>query len=95
MNKDDLSSLRAAFAAFLREARESKGFSSQQASQRMGVTDEIIEEWECGKRPIDLVELRAYCQAIDLPLDKCIAFLEAVLETISDDRGKNTEQGGR
>ena len=81
-NQNDLSNIRTTFATFLLDSREKLGYDRNQVSQRLGVAEKVIEEWECGKRPIDLVELRAYCQAIDLPLDECIAFLDTISEEV-------------
>jgi hypothetical protein len=44
-------------------------------------TDELrVQEWETGKRQIDLVELNVFCQAIGLPMSRFIDELEVKLE---------------
>ena len=83
MNQDKLSKLRAIFAAFLEDARRSKGLTREQVAQRLQVTEDLIEEWECGDRLIDLIELRAYCQAIGLPVKDAVVFLEAISDRLS------------
>ncbi len=84
MNKDELSKLRIAFAAFLEGERKTKGISRHQFAKALELDLRIIVDWESGKRPIDTAELRAYCRVIDLPLEKCTAFMDAAFEHLSD-----------
>lgn len=82
MNSYKISGLRSILAVFLEKARESRGFTRLEVAERLNVSEDIIEEWECGTRLLDLVELRAYCKAIDIPFNKCVAFIEAVFELL-------------
>lgn len=82
--KDKYSQQRVILAAFLADMRKGSGKSQIELAQALGLTEQIIEEWETGKRNMDIAELRTYCQAIDLPLADCIAFLEKMFSQISD-----------
>lgn len=82
--EDKYSQQRVILAAFLADMRKGSGKSQIELAQTLGLTEQIIEEWESGERHIDISELRAYCQAIDLPLADCIAFLEKMFSQISD-----------
>lgn len=64
MNKDKLFALRTIFAAYLGDARQKGGLTRKQVAENMGIDEEIIEEWEAGKRNIDPIELCAFCQTI-------------------------------
>lgn len=84
MNQDNLSKLRAVFGAFLKGARESNRLGLHEVADKLEVAKETVEQWESAKRPIDFVELRAYCLAIGFPLNKCIEYLEAVSKQMLD-----------
>ena len=85
MKQYDLSGLRAIFAVFLETSRKRRGFERSEVAEKMGIDEEIIEQWETGKRNIDLVELCAFCQAIGLPFEKSIGFIEAVFQLLFSD----------
>jgi transcriptional regulator with XRE-family HTH domain len=84
MKEEVLFKQRVAFAGFLENMRKDKGISRSKVAQCLGLPEQIIKEWECAKRHIDIAELRAYCQVIDLPLVDCMTFLENVLDKLQD-----------
>lgn len=84
MIKEVLSRQRIVLAGFLEDMRKDKGFSRSQVAQCLGLSEQIIEEWECAKRHMDIAELRAYCRAIDLPLINCIEFLEKMFDLLKN-----------
>jgi transcriptional regulator with XRE-family HTH domain len=88
MNKHQVAELRIIFAVFLETARKKHGLTHADVAKRMGATEEIVAQWETGKRDIDIAELRRYCQAVELTLDECIVFLECIF-----DENKHKEAG--
>ncbi|MHB1459285.1 MAG: helix-turn-helix domain-containing protein [Armatimonadota bacterium] len=88
MEKDNLSQQRTVLAAFLEDMRKGNELSRLDLAEKLGITEQIIEEWERGERHMDIAELRAYCLAIDLPLTDCIAFLERIFEKLPGDSGQ-------
>lgn len=85
MEKDKLSTQRLIFGAFLEDMRKTKKQSRSQLAKTLGLTEQVIEEWEQGKRRMDITELRAYCKAVNLPLADCVIFMEKVFDKIPDD----------
>lgn len=80
MNKHEVAELRIIFAVFLGSAREKNDLTQAEVAKRMGVTKEIVAQWEMGERDIDIAELRRYCQAVELTLDECMVFLECIFD---------------
>lgn len=56
------------FLEQLRNAREEKGLTQTDVAQRLGQTQSFVSKVERGERRIDIVELRAFCQAIEISL---------------------------
>ncbi len=79
MDQSKLTKQRVTLAAFLQDARQKRGISPEQVAQRLGMAVDVVERWESGERLIDIVELAAYCQAIGLPVEKCVAFLQDIV----------------
>lgn len=84
MDRNELGKQRVAFAAFLRETRENHGISLSQVAESLGVKEETIEQWELGRRRMDIVELCAYCRAVGLSLDRCAVFMGVTKDEPND-----------
>ncbi|MEB3279205.1 MAG: helix-turn-helix transcriptional regulator [Lyngbya sp.] len=67
------------FLKLLREIRERAGLTQEEIAERLETTQSIISKCERGERRLDIVELKAWCQALDIPLSVFIAEFEKAL----------------
>ena len=67
------------FLEQLRNAREEKGLTQSEVAERLGQTQSFVSKVERGERRIDIVELRAFCSAINVSLTTFIDHIEKVL----------------
>ena len=65
----------------LKEARRQAGLRQVDLAARMGVPQSLISKIEVGERRVDLLELRAICEALGLSLGEFVDRLEKRLET--------------
>lgn len=68
-----------AFLRHLREARREAGLTQVEVGKRLGVAQAIISKCERGERRLDVIELRAYCGALEVSHLDFLADLENVL----------------
>lgn len=54
------------FLEQLRNAREEKGLTQTEVAERLGQTQSFVSKVERGERRIDIVELRAFCIAMQI-----------------------------
>lgn len=54
------------FLDLLREARESGGLTQADVALKLGVTQSFVSKCERGERRLDIIEVRAWCQALDV-----------------------------
>ncbi len=69
------------FLALLREARKMAGLTQEQVGERLHQTQSFVSKCERGERRIDVIELYAFCQAIDISLEDFMQQLRKTLET--------------
>lgn len=69
------------FLRLLREARKKKGMTQAELAERLGETQSWVSKCERGERRVDIVELRAFCQALDVPF---LSFVEALDTELPD-----------
>ena len=69
----------AVFLRLLRQIRERQEVTQEQLAERWGVTQSFISKCERGERRIDALELRSFCQAMDISLASFVAELEQLL----------------
>lgn len=69
----------AVFLRLLRQIRERQEITQEQLAERWGVTQSFISKCERGERRIDALELRSFCQAMDVSLASFVAELEQLL----------------
>lgn len=50
----------------LRKAREKAGLTQEEIASRLGVTQSFVSKCERGERRLDLIEVRAWSQALGL-----------------------------
>lgn len=79
MEKSIYSKDYAVLLALLRAKRHDAGVTQEEIAEQLGTTQSVISKCERGERRLDLVEVRAFCNALDLPLERFISELEAEL----------------
>lgn len=67
------------FLRVLRELREKSGLTQQEFAEKIGETQTFVSKCERGERRVDVVELRAFCRALGVPLSKFVAAFEKSL----------------
>lgn len=70
------------FLTLLRKAREEKGLTQTDLAARLGESQSFVSKVERGERRIDIVELRAFCNAIGIDLPKFVAKIERTLNAL-------------
>lgn len=70
------------FLEHLRKAREEQGLTQTEVAERLGQTQSFVSKVERGERRIDIVELRAFCNAIGIDLPKFVAQIESTLNAL-------------
>jgi len=76
MQKTITSQTYAHFLECLRETREKAGLTQGELAERLGETQSFVSKCERGERRMDIVELRAFCHAMDTTLEKFIRAFE-------------------
>lgn len=69
------------FIEQLRLARKSSGLTQAQVAERLDQSQSFVSKCESGERRMDVIELRAYCLAIEQPILCFLADLEEKLCT--------------
>lgn len=69
------------FLAQLRNAREEKGLTQTDVAQELGQTQSFVSKVERGERRLDVVELRAFCNAIGIQFPRFIAQMDRAITT--------------
>ena len=59
--------------------RKYKMLSQEDVAQKTGISQDIISKIEKGKRRMDVIEMIAYCEALDLSLTELAAKIESRL----------------
>jgi transcriptional regulator with XRE-family HTH domain len=65
--------------ALLREKRTAARLRQSELAEKIGVTQPFVSKYEAGERRLDILELRAVCNALGLSLPAFLAELEARL----------------
>lgn len=58
------------------ETRLNAGLEQQELAARLNVPPSLISRLERGDRRLDVLELRAICQALDVPLEQFLIIFE-------------------
>jgi transcriptional regulator with XRE-family HTH domain len=69
------------FLARLREARLAAGLTQQDVARRLGQRQSFVSKCERGERRVDVIELRAFCQAFGVSLPTFVRRLEVALRS--------------
>jgi transcriptional regulator with XRE-family HTH domain len=77
------------FLKKLKEARRTAGLSQIDMAARLGegATQSFVSKCERGERRIDIAELRAFCQAIGVPLVEFVESVEREIEATTRQAG--------
>lgn len=75
MEKSIYSQEYAAFLKLLKAERVRLGFTQEEIASRLSATQSFVSKCERGERRLDVVELRAWCDALELPLHDFITRL--------------------
>jgi len=76
LSKTRLACEQATFLALLREVRQEAGLRQRDLAERIGVPQSFVSKYESGERRLDIVELRALCAALGMPLSDFVDRLE-------------------
>jgi transcriptional regulator with XRE-family HTH domain len=68
-----------AFLRVLRDTRMRAGLPQSDLARKIGETQTFVSKCERGERRIDVIELRALCQAFGISLAQFVAALERTL----------------
>lgn len=64
------------FLKTLREAREKAAITQEEMASRLGETQSFVSKCERGERRMDIVELREFCKAMGVTLEKFVKQFE-------------------
>ena len=74
------------FLRLLRQEREAAGLTQAELARRLGETQSFVSKCERGERRIDVVEARAFCQAMSVEFRRFIAKFDAAASGRSGSR---------
>lgn len=63
----------------LRARRQASGITQEELAKRIGETQSFVSKCERGERRLDVIELRAFCQALNTPFVSLVKEIEAKL----------------
>lgn len=66
--------------ALIRRLREEKGVTQSALAERLDVPQSFVSKIETGERRLDVLELRALCAGLQVPLKKFVQMLEEELK---------------
>ena len=64
------------------------GLTQEQVAQRLGKPQSYISKCQSGERRMDLVEIRAFCQAINKPLAEFIEEYDQIIQKVEKQKSK-------
>ncbi len=74
-------------AELLRELRTAAGLTQIELAERLQETQSYVSKFERGAQRLDLVELRAVCRALEVPLSELVSQFEARVRAALKKRG--------
>ncbi len=75
------------FLEDLRSARETKGLTQSEIAERLHQTQSFVSKAERGERRLDVVELRAFCAALEISFAGFISKLDARMTRSAEENG--------
>ncbi|GAX43162.1 helix-turn-helix domain-containing protein [Tolypothrix sp. NIES-4075] len=70
----------ALFLRHLRNSRKNAGLTQEQVANRLNQTQSFVSKCERGERRIDVVEIRAFCCAMEISFSEFMRQLEVLLK---------------
>jgi transcriptional regulator with XRE-family HTH domain len=64
------------FLKHLREARENSGLTQADLGERLGQTQSFVSKCERGERRLDVIELMAFCDALEIDFTRFVTSLQ-------------------
>ena len=80
MGKSLFSADYAVFLRLLREARVDSGLTQEELAARLGQTQSFVSKCERGERRLDIVEVRAFCEAINISFSSFVRLFSRSLD---------------
>jgi len=74
----------AVFLRVFRHARRSAGLTQAQLAKQIGENQTFVSKCERGERRIDVMELRAFCDAFGLTLKQFVSKLEREMNSVQE-----------
>jgi transcriptional regulator with XRE-family HTH domain len=69
------------FLDMLRAERDKSGLTQQQVATRLKATQSFVSKCERGERRVDVVELRAWCNALGISFHRFVKAFDAACES--------------
>jgi transcriptional regulator with XRE-family HTH domain len=85
MEKSVISHDYALFLKHLRDTRKKAGFTQERLAELLGETQTFVSKCERGERRLDIVEVRAFCNALGVPFP---SFAQQLSKVLDRDNGK-------
>jgi transcriptional regulator with XRE-family HTH domain len=79
MEKSVISRDYSLFLKHLKNARKMAGLTQEQLAELLGETQSFISKCERGERRLDIVEVRAFCNALSVPFQSFATHLDNLL----------------
>jgi transcriptional regulator with XRE-family HTH domain len=79
MRKSIFSEQQQKVQALLRQIRVDAGLRQVDLAKRLGAPQSFVSKYETGERMLDILEIRAICQAVGITLEKFARKLEQSL----------------
>ncbi|WP_412479662.1 helix-turn-helix domain-containing protein [Azonexus sp. IMCC34839] len=68
------------FLDLLRRNRQQTGLTQEDIASILGVTQSFVSKCERGERRLDVVEVRTWCRALGIPIQKLIDDLDGACQ---------------
>jgi transcriptional regulator with XRE-family HTH domain len=81
----------ALFLQRLRQARRASGLTQAEVAERLRRAQSLVSKMETGEKRVDVVELRAFCEAIGASLVEFVAEFDAALAALPGERLPGSE----
>lgn len=89
MEKSVISRDYSLFLEHLKNARKKAGLTQEQLAELLGETQSFVSKCERGERRLDIVEVRAFCDALGVPFLSFATQLDKILtRDASEGQGK-------
>lgn len=79
MEKSVISRDYSLFLEHLKDARKKAGLTQEKLAELLGETQSFVSKCERGERRLDIVEVRAFCNALGVPFHSFATHLDQLL----------------